>query len=171
MGLSIVISGAIIFIALIYVLMNIPHVFDSILSIDEASSEISVLEDSISQTEISINPLLTISGKSKINFTLHNNGTEKLWNFEKFNVLITYDEGISMTTEELTYSGDCAGGVPSAGNWCIELISSDILDPGILNDGESASIRTQVNQNLATEKAITIVTTDNGVVATRSAGA
>ncbi len=170
MGLSTVISGAIIFVALIYVLMNIPHVFDSILSVDEVSSEISVLEDSISNTEISINPLLTISGESTINFTLHNNGTEKLWNFEKFNVIITYDEGTSMTTEELVYSGDCAGGVPSSGNWCIELISSDILDPGILNDGESASIRTQVNQNLSTENAITLVTTDNGVVATRSAG-
>ncbi len=170
MGLSIVISGAIIFVALMYALMSIPNVFDSILSVEEVSSEMSVLEDSISQTEISINPLLTTSGKSKVNFTLHNNGTEKLWNFEKFNVLVTYDVGVSMTTEELTYSGDCAGGVPSAGNWCIQSISSDVLDPGILNDGESASIRTQVNQNLATENAITIVTTDNGVVATRSAG-
>lgn len=170
MGLSIVISGAIIFVALMFTLMNIPNVFDSILSVEEVSSEISVLEDSISQTEISINPLVTQAGKSKINFTLHNNGTEKLWNFEKFNVLVTYDEGLTMTTEELTFSGDCAGGVPVSGNWCIQSIFSDILDPGILNDGESASIRTQVNQNLATENTITIVTTDNGVVATRSRG-
>ena len=169
MGLSIVISGAIIFVALMFTLMNIPHVFDSILSVEEASSEISVLEDSISQTEISINPLVTVAGLSTVDFTLHNNGTEKLWNFEKFNVLITYDEGVSLSTEELTYSGDCSG-VPSAGNWCIQSISSDILDPGILNDGESASIRTQVNQNLATENAITIVTTDNGGIATRSTG-
>ncbi len=170
MGLSVVISAAIIFVALMYALMNIPNVFDSILDVDEASSEISVLEDAIYETEISINPLVTSSGKSKVNFTLHNNGTEKLWNFEKFNVLITYNEGVSMSTEELNYSGDCGGGVPSSGNWCIQSISSDVLDPGILNDGESASIRTQVNQNLASENAITIVTTDNGVIATRSAG-
>ena len=170
MGLSIVISGAIIFVALMFTLMNIPNVFNSILSVEEASTEISVLEDSISQTEINIDPLISQAGKSKVNFTLHNNGTAKLWNFEKFNVLITYDEGSSMNTEELTYSGDCAGGVPSAGNWCIQSISIDVLDPGILNDGESASIRTQVNQNLATENVITIVTTDNGVVATRSNG-
>ena len=170
MGLSVVISGAIIFVALMYALMNIPNVFDSILSVDEASSEISGLEDSIYETEISINPLVTQAGKSKVNFTLHNNGTEKLWNYEKFNVLITYDDGPSMTTEELIYSGDCLGGVPSVGNWCIQAISSDVLDPGILNDGESASIRTQVNQNLGTENAIAIVTTDNGVTATRSEG-
>jgi archaellum component FlaF (FlaF/FlaG flagellin family) len=170
MGLSVVISGAIIFIALMYALMNIPNVFDSILSVEEVSSEISVLEDSISQTEISINPLVTQAGKSKINFTLHNNGTEKLWNFEKFNVLVTYDEGTSMVTEDLTFSGDCVGGVPIAGNWCIQSITSDILDPGILNDGESASIRTQITQNLATQNTIAIVTTDNGVIATRSTG-
>ena len=114
--------------------------------------------------------MVTQAGKSKVNFTLHNNGTEKLWNYEKFNVLITYDDGPSMTTEELTYSGDCLGGVPSVGNWCIQTITSDVLDPGILNDGESASIRTQVNQNLGTDNAIAIVTTDNGVTATRSEG-
>lgn len=170
MGLSIVISGAIIFVALMYALMNIPNVFDSILSVEEASSEISVLEDSISQTEISINPLISIAGDPRVNFTLHNNGTEKLWNYEKFNVLVTYEDGTSMSTEELNYSGDCGGGVPTIGNWCIQSISVDVLDPGILNDGESANIRTQVSQNLATEKTIAIVTTDNGVVATRSNG-
>ena len=170
MGLSIVISGAIIFVALMYALMNIPSVFDSILAVEEVSSEISNLEDSISQTEISIDPLQSLAGKSKVNFTLHNNGTEKLWNFEKFNVLITYDEGTSMTTEELVYSGNCGGSIPLSGNWCIESILPDVLDPRILNEGESANIRTQVNQNLASENVISVVTTDNGVIATRSNG-
>ena len=143
---------------------------ENITSIQETSSEVKALENSIHNTKVKIVNLEAEADSIMVNFTLNNNGTEKLWNFEKFNVLVTYDVGVSMTTEELTYSGDCAGGVPSAGNWCIQSISSDVLDPGILNDGESASIRTQVNQNLATEKAITIVTTDNGVVATRSTG-
>jgi len=154
----------------ISVLFTMPGILENITSIQETSSEVKALENSIHNTKVKIVNLEAEAGSIMVNFTLNNNGTEKLWNFEKFNVLVTYDVGVSMTTEELTYSGDCAGGVPSAGNWCIQSISSDVLDPGILNDGESASIRTQVNQNLATENAITIVTTDNGVVATRSAG-
>ena len=110
MGLSIVISGAIIFVALIYVLMTIPNVLDSISSVDEASSEISVLEDSISQTETSLNSLSALIGKSTVNFTLNNDGSEKLWNFEKFNLIITYDADIggikTKVTEQLTYNPD-----------------------------------------------------------------
>jgi len=118
MGLSIVISGAIIFVALMYALMTIPNVLDSILLVDEASSEISVLEDSISQTEMSIDSIEAAIGSSKVNFTLTNDGNEKLWNYEKFDLLITYDADIAgvktRITEELTYVNidDGIPGVP-----------------------------------------------------------
>lgn len=118
MGLSIVISGAIIFVALMYTLMNIPNVFDSILSVEEVSSEISVLEDSISQTEIRIDSIDADIGSNKVNFTLVNDGNEKLWNYDDFDVLITYDADIAgvktRITEELTNVKSEAGipGVP-----------------------------------------------------------
>ncbi len=168
MGLSIVISGIIVLMTLMYVLMNIPGFLVPILSVEETSSEVSILEKSISQTDISIVSIDATPGSARIDFTLNNEGEEKLWDFEKFNLIITYDESSDRLTEELTYDGDCGGGVPSAGNWCIEAISGDFVDPNVLNNGESASIRTQVSQNVASGIVIVLVSANNGVVTTLS---
>jgi len=102
-----------------------------------------------------------------LNFTLSNDGQEKLWNFDEFDLFVTYDGDVSgRLTEEISYDGDCLGGLPAQGNWCIESINGDMLDPGILNSAEGANIRVRVNEDLANVNAVVSITTDNGVTDT-----
>ncbi len=169
MGLSIAVSGAIVMAALMYVLISMPGLVDSIYSVNEVSSEVSTLEGSIIQTDITLDFLAADSTSDYINFTVNNVGKEKLWNFDDFDLIITFDDPTIRLTEKLSYEGNCVGDVPSAaGNWCIQVIFNDILDPGILNSGESMDVRTQVSTPLDPGIAIVLVVTDNGVVATSS---
>ena len=169
MGLSIAVSGAIVMAALMYVLISMPGLVDSIYSVNEVSSEVSTLEGSIIQTDITLDFLAADSTSDYVNFTVNNVGKEKLWNFDDFDLIITFDDPTTRLTEKLSYEENCVGDVPSAaGNWCIQVISNDILDPGILNSGESMDVRTQVSTQLDPGIAIVLVVTDNGVVATSS---
>ncbi len=168
MGLSTAVSGGIVFVVLIFVLMSIPGFMDSIFSVQDTSSEVSTLENSVRKTDMNINSLAAVSGSSKVNFTLNNIGEEKLWNFEKFDMIIVYDSSSGRLTQQFSYEGNCNRGIPSAGDWCIEEVEWDLNDPGILNIGEGAMIRTQLNQNLGTGTIIIVVSADNGVITTLS---
>ncbi len=167
MGLSIAISGAIIFTVMMIVLLTMPSLADKVVSIVEVSSEASKYMDSILRTDISLSSLETATGSALVNFTLNNEGEERIWNFEKTTVIITYEAVSGGLTEMLAYSGDCVGGVPSAGNWCIESISNDFLNPKILDNGEGANVRIQSNQSVNGGVAV-VVATDNGVVSSIS---
>ncbi len=165
MGLSVAIAGAIVLSVLMVVLMTMIGFVDNMFTIGDVSSQISKVENTIDKTDISLETLFAQSGLPTVNFTLNNDDQEKLWNFEKFNVIVEYEAGSGQLLEVLTFSGDCLGVSPSAGNWCIEGISGDFLDKGILNEGESAEVFTQVSQNLVNQNARVTVSTDNGVVA------
>jgi len=92
----------------ISVLFTMPGILENITSIQETSSEVKVLEDSIHNTNVKIVDLEAEAGSIMVNFTLNNNGTEKLWDYEHFNLLITYDADIggvkTPVTEEFIYS-------------------------------------------------------------------
>ena len=166
MGLSTAISGAIILTTLVMLFMTMPGILDSVFSIEETSKVVSKLEKSIFDTEIRLESLEALSGVSSVNFTLNNEGSEKLWDYEKFNLFISYEGGSGKLTKELTYDGNCLGSIPNAGNWCIESIALDSLDPGLLNSGESAEIWTQVSPSLGSGAVAVIISTNNGVVNT-----
>lgn len=162
-------SGGIILIALVLALMTMPKLLDSTLSLQDASSSVSEIEDDISSTSISIDNLVApTTNSNEITFSINNIGEEKLWNFENFNVLITYDGSSSQYTQALTFAGICSG-QPTAGKWCVDSIDDDIMDPDILNYGESLNIKSSVTNNLSTGSVIVVVGTDNGVTATISA--
>ena len=113
MGLSIVVSGAVIFIVLMSVLFAMPNVIDSLVSVTETSSQSMDIDERISLTDTKIQKLWAFSGSDIVNFDLLNEGNEKLWEFENFNVLITYDAdtggATSQTiTEEFTYNATAA---------------------------------------------------------------
>lgn len=164
MGLSIAVAGAIILISMVLVLYVFSGTAMSVFSLGEVSTEVSEYNDSISKSEISLHHVSTLVGSPNINLTLRNDGQVKTWRFPMYDVLVTYDGAISgKLTEELSYSGDCLGGVPASGNWCIQSISRDVLDPGILNPTEEASIRMRVNENLSDENAIIAISTAKGV--------
>jgi len=164
MGLSVAIAGAIVLSVLMLVLMSMSGMVDNIFSIEETSVYVTKVEDSIYNTEISLASLEVLSGSASVNFTLNNDGSEKLWDFGNFDLFIIYDSSSSKLTEELSYNGDCLGSIPNAGNWCIETITSDFLDRGLLNNGESAQILSQVSQSLGSGSVAVLVSTDNGVV-------
>jgi len=167
MGLSVAISGGIILTVFVLILFSLPGLADKMFSIGDITSQVSQHEKKISDTKLSIDHLSQRVGTSRVNFTLNNDGTEKLWNFEDFDLFIEYNGAISgKTTEQLSYSGECLGAVPQVGEWCIESISNDVADQKILNFGEKASIRTNLNENLATTTTVVTVVTDNGVTFT-----
>ena len=164
MGLSIVMAGAIIMITLVIVLYSFSGFALNIFSLSEVSSEVSEHDDSISKSEISLNHVSTLVGSPDIDLTLRNDGQVKTWRFPMYDVLVTYDGATSgRLTEQLSYDGDCLGGTPPAGSWCIESISRDMLDPGLLNPTEEADIRLRVNENLADVNAIISFATAKGV--------
>ncbi len=168
MGLSNVVSGGIILVALVLALMTMPKLLDSTLSLQDASSSVSEIEDDISSTSISVDTLVApTANPDEITFSVNNIGEEKLWNFDKFNVIITYDGSSSQYTEVLSYAGICSG-QPAEGKWCINSISDDILDPDILNYGESLDIKSTVANDISSGIVIVVVGTDNGVTATIS---
>jgi len=164
MGLSVAIAGGIILSVLMLVMMSMTGLVGNIFSIGSVTTQVSDLENTIDNTDISLETLFA-STTPRVNFTLNNDDTEKLWNFDDFNVLIEYESASGDELEELSFGGKCQGTVPSVGEWCIEGIAGDFLDAGILNEGESAEIWTQVSQSLVSGNARVTVSTDNGEVA------
>lgn len=171
MGLSVAIAGGIIMFALVYILLMLPGVVDQTASVTKASSEIADIENSILKTNIAMSSLTATAPSTKINFTLTNSGTEKLWNYDKFSLIITYPiAGNTNKTESLTYqNGAC--NTPSAGRWCIASITGDVMDPNILNTDEVLNGRATASTALAASgTAYAIISTDKGITATRTDG-
>jgi len=118
MGLSIAIAGAIVMLTIIFVLFAIPNVVTNIFSIGDSSLKASDLRESISQTSTQIMSLSASSGSDIVQFSLANNGTEKLWDYDKFTLLITYDADIggveTKVTEEFSYDAINSFGINTA---------------------------------------------------------
>ncbi len=166
MGLSVAISGGIVLFVVVYVLLMIPSIVSQTVSITKASSDISTVENSILKTEVGIRDISALAGSDMINFTLKNSGTEKLWNFEKFNVIVSYSSVAGQKTELLKHSGACPAPLfPAKKQWCMESIVGDYIEPKILNTNETMSVLSKVNQPVAPGTVDIAVSTDNGIVA------
>ncbi len=108
MGLSIALAVGIVSIALFTILFTYNFVNNSIYDYVLSRSEISKIDDSVSKTTIDIRYPNATAGSSMVSFSMAENGTEKLWNFDKFTVLVTYDADIAgvstPTTERLSFN-------------------------------------------------------------------
>lgn len=168
MGLSVAISGGIVMFSLVYILLMLPGVVDQTTAVTRASSTSSDIDNSILKTNIAMSTFSAASGSSMMNFTITNSGTEKLWNYDKFNLIITYPTGVATNkTESFTYqSGACSS--PPAGKWCIVSITSDNFDPGILNTDEVLNGRAKSSTTLSSGTAYAVISTDNGVTASKT---
>jgi len=97
---------------------------DQIHDYNVSSSEIGDYENKIRKTSLKISEIDAISGKNFMNFTVINTGLEKFWNYEKFNLIVTYDADISgtstKTTESFTHDASSSFLSPT--------LSSDITD-------------------------------------------
>jgi len=163
MGLSNAISGGIILFGITYVIFTFAGFIDTAASLTETSSMVSDLEIKLIKTSIDVTIEEDPGTDSIFNFNMTNTNSEKLWDFEKFDVIITYDDSGITYTETQTYVSSCP---PVAGEWCIVEWYDDILDPQILNDDETIKIRTMANNSIDNNSdLIVIVSTPNGVVA------
>jgi hypothetical protein len=101
-----------------------------------------------------------------MSFTLDNTGSAKIWNYQKFTVIVTYNAEVTpltsvRKTETLAYQGITQS--PSQGFWSISQFNNDFTDPQIINPGESANIECHLSQLLFTSGNVTaIVSTDSG---------
>ena len=114
MGISNPISAIIILGVFISVLFTMPGILENITSIQEISSEVKVLENSIASTDVSIDNLDTRASSIIFNFTLTNNSNEKIWDYENFDIMITYDADIggieTKVTESMVFDSNPSGG-------------------------------------------------------------
>ncbi len=162
MGLSNALSGGIILFGITYVIFSFGGLTDTTVSFSEVSSKTSDLENKLVKTSIDVVVIDSPGTNPTFDFQISNTNSEKLWDFEKFDVIVTYKSSGTVYTETQTYDSACP---PSAGEWCINSWTNDVLDPEILNDGETIIIRTEVNNSLQNNSdLIVIVSTPNGVV-------
>ena len=172
MGLSVAIAGGIVMVTIMLVMLSIPNMVNTIFSIGEVTSQSSKVDDSVTKTNINVDAIITKVGSPRVNFTLTNQGSTTLWDYNKFNVLVEYTGAVSgQRTEPLSLwtanpNGKCLGVVPPTGQWCIQSILNDVANPELINSDEEASIWTRLNENLANSVAIVTVGTDNGVTFT-----
>ena len=163
MGLSNALSGGIILFGIIYVIFTFAGFTDTAVSLTEVSSQVSDLENKLFKTSIAI--VIEDDPGTNANFFMNmtNTNSEKLWDFENFDVIVTYDHGGITYTETISYASSCP---PASGEWCILSWVNDVIDPEILNNGETVNFRVAVQNNLEdSTNVIVIVSTPNGVVA------
>lgn len=165
MGLSNAVSGGIILFGITSVMFTFASLIDTSVSINEVLFERTELENKLLKTSIEITIPDPPGTDNIFDFRMENTNLEKLWDFENFDVIVTYDSTGTIYTEILTFDSECSASIET---WCIDSwISNDNVDPGILNTGEIINIRATLNNNLDSSSDLTItVSTPNGVVST-----
>jgi len=169
-GLSVVIGGGIIIFTILYVIMTFPSIIDATSDVVTTSSLKSEIENAISRSDIRISSVNGIALSNVVDIVIRNTGNEKLWDYNRFNVIITYEGGISSKTkytEQLSYHEPCT---TTAGKWCISEFLFDLQDPEIFNTDEVLHIKANLAHPLYANGRITaLISTDNGVTTSRSA--
>lgn len=163
MGLSNALSGGIILFGITYVVFTFGGFTDTAASFTSISTQTSDLESKLIKTSIAISIESSPGTDTTFDFDISNSNLEKLWDFENFDVIITYDSGGITHTVTQTFDTTCP---PVSGEWCISSWTGDVIDPQILNNGEIITIRTEIANALeSSTDLIVIVSTPNGVVA------
>ena len=154
-------------VVMVVIMFSFMLIIDKISLVDESTSLAYNNRDAIIHTDVDMDSLIAVAGSPYVNFTLNNDESEKLWDFQDFDVIVDFDGTTSGLREKLSYEGTCPGQyqVPSVGYWCVYNISG-YVEPGVLNGGESAIIRTHVSENLANGDASVSLNTDRGIIAT-----
>ncbi|MGQ0771524.1 MAG: hypothetical protein ACT4NT_01945 [Nitrososphaerota archaeon] len=108
MGFSVAISGGIVCVTIITVFSIVFAMTGQIYEINSSRTQSSNLDIIIAQTDTNINYTYAQSGSNLVSLTLENTGNEKIWDYSKFSVIVTYNASIggvpTLTTEKLTYN-------------------------------------------------------------------
>lgn len=161
MGFGIAIGGGILSLTVVTVMLMIPSAMESITDISESKSELIHHQQNLGETSIQIDDVIAAEKNDEFVFLLENTGTSKLWNFENFDILVTYDATINGTTTKLTESLvynlvepkkiNCDGTVQglAKGRWAFGTYTNDHVDPGIINPNEEVQISGRLNHKFA----------------------
>jgi len=111
MGVSIAISGGILMMSLMIIFVMGFAVTGEFFNESVVSSNAFDNNDEIAKTQVSIGAINASSGNpSLVNFTVTNTGSEKLWNYDDFDVIITYDADIAgkktVVTEQFDFNSE-----------------------------------------------------------------
>lgn len=167
MGLSIAITGGIVVFAIVYAMMSFPAIMDNTTKVSISSTKMVNTLNSILHTQINISNLRNISNNT-VTFSVNNTGSTTLWDYKKFDMIITYRASDnSKPTEVLQYATSCAS--LAADNWCIASITNDLSHPGMLDPKEKANIQAQLSTTTRVGGTLTLnLATNNGILATNS---
>ncbi|HEX5456846.1 MAG TPA: hypothetical protein VFX64_00495 [Candidatus Nitrosotalea sp.] len=168
MGLSIAISGGIVTFTIVYAMMSFPAILDDTTKVSTSSAQMSSTLNSILHTNITISNLQSIHNSTTVNFSVNNTGNTILWNYNKFDAIVTYQANSGSTlTEVLQYANSCAA--LSSDKWCIQSITNDLEHPGILDPKETLNIEADLQNPTNLNGILTVnIGTDNGVLSTSS---
>lgn len=177
MGLSVAIAGGIVTFSIVYAMMSFTTVLDDSTKISTSQSQMSNNLFSRIQTNVSISNLQDQSGAGPATFQITNTGNTVLWNYNSFDVIITYQENGTLVqqllgvhpivTETAQYANTCTG--LAADKWCISQIQNDNTHPGLLDHGEVATIEVQPTNTTKKGGVFTAeFGTDNGVTTSNS---
>ncbi|CAE6494799.1 hypothetical protein [Candidatus Nitrosotenuis uzonensis] len=112
MGLGIALMGGIACASMIAVFTLLSSMTTQTHELNSVRTQTMDREIQLSKTNIDIESLYAQGGSNLVSLTLSNTGNEKLWDYENFDVLITYDADVggvpTLTAERFTYSEDSA---------------------------------------------------------------
>jgi hypothetical protein len=179
LALAVALSGGIIMIVGIMIFgIAMPSLMNAQGKMSQISQEQADIQDSILKTRLNTLSIVAGGGDSMFNATIENNGLTKLFDYQAYTVIVTYQARIdnnnasnSVTiTEKLSFSGISDEPNLSAGKWQITNFNSDYADPKILNSGESMEIECSLSNTIESGPLILTISTDNGVTSTKAVG-
>ena len=112
------------------------------------------------QSDISITSANRTGGE--VDLVVQNNGATPVVDFSKVDVVVQYSSGGISYAEYLPFTTDDP---PPDGTWGVVAIVNDVVDPRVLNYGESLTMRLQLNPVPDTASNWVQVTTEQGVSA------
>jgi hypothetical protein len=94
MGLSVAVAGGIICITILAIFSIVFSLTGQVFDINSSRTDNADIQRAIFQTNMTIDGITAAAGSQYVNFTLTNTGNEKLWNYEKFDIIINYTANI-----------------------------------------------------------------------------
>lgn len=92
------------------------------------------------RSDISVTSI-TVSG-SRVDVTVRNDGATRVIDFARMDLVVQYQEGGNSYIKYLPYT---ASSPPADDTWIVDSVSNDVIDPGVLNTGETMNIQVKLN--------------------------
>ncbi|AJW70206.1 PKD domain-containing protein [Nitrosopumilus adriaticus] len=167
MALSNNVSWGIIMFGTMLLIFYLVSIMDLHIEFIENIDKAMMNENIIKLTSLKISNLTADTGNDTISFKFNSTGTNKFWDFERFDLFVIYnatiDDAETLVTDKMNFTdtGDTAC-CPPIGDWDISILN-DTRDPKIINEGETGYVRAGLSNNMSSGTLIVNFVTDNGV--------